>query len=169
MILPLLALCCFSSMAAARNVRKLALHNLDGNKTRLSDYQGRIVVVNFWATWCGPCKEELPRLGEIAQQYAAQNVAFILISIDEQKKLASVRDYIAQQKVTLPVWIGASTDMLEQFSGTNIVPATLIVDEKGEIVRSINGEAQEEDVKQALDWLLGGRKDAPLADRVKRY
>lgn len=154
---------------AARNVRKLALHDLDGNKTRLSDYQGQIVVVNFWATWCGPCKEELPRLGEIAQQYAAQNVAFILISIDEQKKLASVRDYIEQRKVTLPVWIGASIDILEQFSGTNIVPATLIVDEKGEIVRSINGEAQEEDVKQALDWLLGGRKGPPPADRVKRY
>ena len=169
MILPLLALCCFSSTMAARNVRKLALHDLDGNKTRLSDYQGQIVVVNFWATWCGPCKEELPRLGEIAQQYAAQNVAFILISIDEQKKLASVRDYIEQRKVTLPVWIGASIDILEQFSGTNIVPATLIVDEKGEIVRSINGEAQEEDVKQALDWLLGGRKGPPPADRVKRY
>lgn len=108
-------------------------------------------------------------MGEMAQQYAGQNVAFILISIDEQKELASVRDYIAQQKVTLPVWMGASTDMLEQFSGTNIVPATLIVDEKGEIVRSINGEAQEEDVKQALDWLLGGRKSPPPADRVKRY
>ena len=169
MVLLFAALCSISSVAAARNVRKLALHDLDGNKTRLSDYQGRIVVVNFWATWCGPCKEELPRLGEMAQQYAGQNVAFILISIDEQKKLASVRDYIAQQKVRLPVWIGASIDMLEQFSGTNIVPATLIVDGKGEIVRSINGEAQEGDVKQALDWLLGGRKGPPLADHVKRY
>ncbi len=60
-------------------------------------------------------------------------------------------------------------DQLEEYSGANIVPATLILDEHGEIVRAINGEAQPDDVKQAVDWLLSGRKgDAPLA-RVKRY
>ena len=165
----LLALFCASSLSAAKNIRKLALRDLDGNKTRLSEYQGRVVVVNFWATWCGPCKDELPRLDAVARQYAGQNVAFLLISIDEQKKLAAVRDYVAQRKIGLPVWVGASTDLLEELSGTNIVPATLIVDEKGEIIRAINGEAKEADVMEAVDWLLKGRKEPAPADRVKRY
>lgn len=154
---------------AAKNVRKLSLHDLEGNRVRLSDYQGQIVVLNFWATWCGPCKEELPRLGQIAQQYADRHVAFVLASIDEPKKLPAVRDYVAQQRVTLPILVGASTDLLDQLSGTYVVPATLIIDQDGEIMRAINGEAREEDVKEAVDWLLSGKKGTPPADRVKRY
>lgn len=164
-----LLLLCNNPVFAAKNVRKLTLHDLNANKARLSDYQGRIVVLNFWATWCGPCKEELPHLGEIAQRYAGQGVAIVLVSIDDQKKLDAVRDYVTQQKVRLPVWVGANVDLLEQLSGTNVVPATLIIDEKGEIVRAINGEAREEDVKEAVDWLLSGKKGQPPAQRVKRY
>ncbi|PYX99814.1 MAG: TlpA family protein disulfide reductase [Acidobacteria bacterium] len=158
-----------ASAFAAKNVRKLTLRNLQGNKARLGDYQGRIVVLNFWATWCGPCKEELPRLGKMADQYAAQNVAFVLASIDEQRKLEAVRDFVAQQKLSLPVLVGADVDLLEQLSGTNVVPATLIIDDKGEIVRAINGEAHEEDVKQAVDWLLNGKNGPAPTERVKRY
>lgn len=154
---------------AAKNVRKLTLRDLNGNKARLSDYQGRIVVLNFWATWCGPCKEELPRLAKMADQYAPQNVAFVLASIDEQKKLGAVRDFVGQQKLSLPVWVGADVDLLEQLSGTRIVPATLIIDHQGEIIRAINGEAREEDINEAVDWLLNGRKGEAPAERVKRY
>ena len=96
-------------------------------------------------------------------------MAFVLTSIDEQKKFDAVRDYVARQNITLPVWVGADVDLLEQLSGTNIVPATLIIDEKGDIVRAINGEAREEDVKEAVDWLLNGRQGPAPAERVKRY
>jgi thiol-disulfide isomerase/thioredoxin len=162
-------LLCASHAAHPKNLRKLALHDLDGGKARLSDYQGRIVVLNFWATWCGPCKEELPRLAEMSQRYTGQQVAFILASIDEQKKLPAVRDYVEQQRITLPVWVGASVDLLEQLSGTNIVPATLIIDQNGEIVRVVNGEAREQDVKEAVDWLLGQSKGPKPSGRVRRY
>jgi thiol-disulfide isomerase/thioredoxin len=158
-----------SGALAAKNVSKFSLHDMDGNKVRLSDYHGRVLVLNFWATWCGPCKEELPRLEQIAAGYANQNVAFVLASIDEQKNLEKVRNYIAQQKVALPVLVGASTDVLQQLSGTYVVPATLIVDADGEIVRAINGEAREEDVKEAVDWLLAGKKGPAPSARVKRY
>src|SRR5947208_3303788 len=89
----------------AKNVRKLVLRDLAGNATRWNDYKGRIVVLNFWATWCGPCKEEIPRLGEMAQRYADQNVTFLLASIDEAKKQSTVRSFVAEQKITLPVWV----------------------------------------------------------------
>ena len=105
----------------------------------------------------------------MADQYAAQNVAFVLASIDEQRKLEAVRDFVAQQKLSLPVLVGADVDLLEQLSGTNVVPATLIIDDKGEIVRAINGEAHEEDVKQAVDWLLNGKNGPAPTERVKRY
>ena len=89
--------------------------------------------------------------------------------IDELKKLPAVRDYVSEHKITLPVWTGASVDLLEDLSGINVVPATLIIDEKGDIVRAINGEAREEDVKEAVDWLLSGRPGPAPSDHVKRY
>lgn len=158
-----------SSVLSAKSVKKLTLRDLEGTKVRLADYQGRIVVLNFWATWCGPCKEELPRLGEIARQYANRGVTFLLASIDEQKKLSAVRDYVSEHGIKLPVLTGASVDLLEQLAGVNVVPATLVIDNKGEIIRAINGEAREEDVKEAVDWLLSDRRGDPPTQRVKRY
>src|SRR3954464_15945279 len=90
-----------SCSAAAKNVRKLSLRDLDGNKVHLSDYQGRIVVLNFGTGWCGPCKEELPRLGQMAQEYAGQNLAFVLPSIDEQKKLSAAGARLSDRRVGL--------------------------------------------------------------------
>jgi thiol-disulfide isomerase/thioredoxin len=158
-----------SSGFAVKSVRRLSLRDLEGNKVRLSDYQGQIVVLNFWATWCGPCKEELPRLEQISEEYGGQKVAFLLASIDDQKKLPVVRNYVTQQKITLPVLVGASTDLLNDLSGTYVVPATLIVDQDGQIVRTINGEAHVEDIKEAVGWLLSGKNGSASADRVKRY
>lgn len=158
-----------SSLLSAKSVKKVAFRDLDGTKVRLADYQGRIVVLNFWATWCGPCKEELPRLERIASQYTSRNVAFLLASIDEQKKMPAIRDYVSERGIKLPVLTGASVDLLEQLAGVNIVPATLVIDDKGEIVRTVNGEAREEDVKEVVDWLLNGRQGDPPSQRVKRY
>jgi thiol-disulfide isomerase/thioredoxin len=145
------------------------LRDLDGKKTRVSDLAGQVVVLNFWATWCGPCKEELPRLSQIAQQYASKKVVFVLASVDETNRLDTVREYVRSHNITLPVWIGGSTDQLEQISGANIVPATVILDQNGELIRTINGEAREEDVREAVDWVLSGRQGAAPADRIKRY
>ena len=169
LVIALLALGVATPVLGGKNVRKLSLRDLDGSPTRWSDYKGRIVVLNFWATWCGPCKEEMPRLGQIAQHYADQNVAFLLASIDEAKKQPAVRSFVAEQKITLPVLVGASSDLLEQLSGTYVLPATLIVDANGEIVRVINGEAREQDVTEVVEWLLKGQKGEAPATRVKRY
>lgn len=165
----LLCLSLSSSTFGVKNVHKLVLRDLDGNKVRLNDFQGHIVVLNFWATWCGPCKEELPRLSEISQNYLHRKVEFLLVSIDDEKKLPVVKEYVMQQKITLPVLVGASTDLLNDVSGTYVVPATLIIDADGQIVRAINGEARVQDVKEAVDWLLGGKKGPVPEGRVKRY
>src|SRR5947207_14983092 len=79
-------LLCASPAAHPKNLRKLALHDLDGGKARLSDYQGRIVVLNFWATWCGTCKEKLLRLAEMSLRYTGRQVAFIIALINDHTK-----------------------------------------------------------------------------------
>src|SRR5579864_403335 len=95
-----------ASASATASLRKLSLRDLNGAKAHWSDYRGKVLVLNFWATWCGPCKDEIPRLGEIARRYRNRNVAVVLASIDEARKLSAVRDFVTEQRVELPVWVG---------------------------------------------------------------
>ena len=77
------AFCCLIPAAHARRAPNLELKDLAGHAHKLSELRGSIVVVNFWATWCAPCREELPLLSQLSHQYAGKNLRFIAISADE--------------------------------------------------------------------------------------
>jgi thiol-disulfide isomerase/thioredoxin len=145
------------------------LKTLDGHTHKLSALRGRIVVVNFWATWCGPCQEELPRLAQIAESYAGKPVSFVLISIDAPQDRAKIPTVLERLRVNEESWVGGDTDLMDRFGLGNIVPGTAVIDEQGEVVARIMGEAREDDVRKAVDWLLRG-KSGPAAPAVtKRY
>lgn len=160
-------------VAAAPHMAKRApdptFKTLDGQKQKLSAFRGQAVVVNFWATWCGPCQEELPRLQRIAESYAGKPVKFVLISIDEPKNRPKIPAVLGRLHVALPSLVGADTDTLGTFGLGDIVPGTVVLDDKGEIVARIMGEATEEDVRGAVDWLLGGKNGPPPPALTKRY
>jgi thiol-disulfide isomerase/thioredoxin len=158
-----------ASAADARRIPNFELKDLTGHAQKMAALRGSIAVVSFWATWCAPCREELPRLSRLAQDYNASGVRFIAISIDEPKDRAKVAPYIAQQKLTMDVWVGGDTDMLDRVGLGNIAPGTVIIDQQGEIVGRIMGEAREEDVKARVDWLLHGREGVPPEPLTKRY
>ena len=155
--------------AGAKNARKLSLKDLNGQKTRVADLKGQVVVLNLWATWCIPCKEELPRLEQVAETYTGKPVSFVLISIDEKKRKELVTKFVEEHRMKLPVWVGGSTDLLEDLSGSNVLPATVILDQNGEIMRVVNGEVKDQDITEAVDWLLNGRQGEQPSKRVKRY
>ena len=141
----------------AKHAPDPAFKSLDGQTRKLSSLRGQVVVVNFWATWCGPCQEELPRLSQLAQSYAGKPVRFVLISIDEPKDRAKISAVLERLHVSLESWDDADTDTMDHFGLGNIVPGTAILDEKGEVVARIMGEAREEDVRNAVDWMLDGK------------
>jgi thiol-disulfide isomerase/thioredoxin len=148
--------------------------SLDGRPRKLSSLRGQIVVVNFWATWCGPCQEELPRLSKISESYAgkpdaAKPVRFVLISIDEPKNRTKIPSVLDRLHVGLESWDDADTDTMDRFGLGNIVPGTAILDEQGDVVSRIMGEAREEDVRTAVDWLLSGRSGPAPPTLTKRY
>ncbi|HVJ08867.1 MAG TPA: TlpA disulfide reductase family protein [Acidisarcina sp.] len=152
-----------------RRVHDLELRDLAGHMQKLSSLRGQIVVVNFWATWCGPCREELPLLARLSRQYADRKVKFLAVSIDEGKTRAQVQPYIDREHLALEVWLGGSSELLERYNMGQIVPATLILDEQGYAVARIQGEAREEDLRGRLDWLLNGRAGVAPAAVLKRY
>ena len=165
-----LVLCCSLAMPVfARRAPDPAYKTLDGRTQKLSELRGRIVVVNFWATWCAPCQEELPRLAKLASDYAGKPVSFVLVSIDEPKERAKIPATLARLHVTQESWVGGNTDVMDQFGLGDIVPGTAILDAQGNIVARIMGEAHEADVRGAVDWLLGGKAGPAPAALTKRY
>jgi thiol-disulfide isomerase/thioredoxin len=153
----------------AKRVPDPAFKTLGGQTRKLSTLHGQIVVVNFWATWCGPCQEELPRLSQIAASYTGKPVSFVFISIDAPKDRAKIPAALARLHVDFDSWIGADTDTLDHFGLGDIVPGTLVLDENGEPVARVMGEAKEDDVRKPVDWLLGGKQGDPPTALTKRY
>lgn len=168
-ILTALFICSLVSLAYGKCAPNLALKDLAGNKHAVSDLRGSIVVINFWATWCAPCREELPLFSRLSEEYSGKKVRFIAVSADEAKDRANVDKFLNQNHVAMEVWVGADLDMLESAKLGNVLPATLILDEQGEIVTRVMGEARDEDVRNALDWLLRGKAGAAPPASIKRY
>ncbi len=169
--LSIVAVCCLSpgAWAASKRAPDPGFKSLDGHSRKLSALRGQVVVVNFWATWCGPCQEELPRLTKLAESYEGKPVRFVLISIDEPKNRPKIPAVLDRLHVPLESWDDADTDTMDRFGLADIVPGTVILDEKGDVIARIMGEAREDDVRGAVDWLLGGRSGPAPAGLTKRY
>jgi len=156
----------------AKSAPDPAYKTLDGRTQKLSAFRGQVVVVNFWATWCAPCQEELPRLAKLAGDYAGKPVAFVFISIDEPKDRSKIPAALDKLHFSRESWVGGNTDIMAGFGLGDIVPGTAVLDDRGQIVARIMGEARDEDVRAALDWLLNGKSGpAPpaLTKRTDRY
>jgi thiol-disulfide isomerase/thioredoxin len=154
---------------AAKPVPDLHFKDLAGHAEKLSSLQGSITVVTFWATWCTPCQEELPRIVQLQQEYAAKGIRFVAISIDTAKDRAKIQPFLQQHNITLDVWTGADADTLDRLHLGDEVPATIVLDKDGEPAGRILGEAHPEDIGIYLDWLLDNRKGPAPQRVIKRY
>ena len=164
-----LLLCLLVVSAQGKRAPNLELKDLSGNKQKLDSLHGSIAVVSFWATWCAPCRDELPRLSKLTQEYSPTGVRFIAISIDEQKDRDKVAPYVAGQKLAMDIWVGGDTDMMARVGLGDIVPGTIILDQQGEIIGRIMGEAREEDIRSRIEWLRNGRQGNVPEALTKRY
>jgi thiol-disulfide isomerase/thioredoxin len=132
----------------------LALKDLTGAAQSLAGYKGRVVVLNFWATWCEPCKKEMPDLSAIQNDYAALGVQVIGAAGDTAADSAKVMKFIRDFKVNFPVWVGATTDDMKRFGVGEVLPATVIVDRDGKIVWREIGIIKPDALRKELDKIL---------------
>jgi thiol-disulfide isomerase/thioredoxin len=165
--LALVALGSFLGQAKDPPRAELNLKDLNGQKVRLSELRGKIVVLNFWATWCGPCNAEMPMLVEFGKKYSLQGVVFIGASLDEPKTRSRIPAFLAEHGIEFPVWIGATGNDLDRLDMGPAVPATAFLDAEGRIVSRVQGQIRREEVVERLDWLTGLRTTAAPAVLVK--
>ncbi len=132
----------------------LALKDLTGAEQSLAGYRGRVVVLNFWATWCEPCKKEMPDLSAIQNEYAALGVQVIGAAGDAATDSAKVLKFIREYKLNFPVWVGAQTSDMERFGMGSVLPATVIIDREGKIVWREIGIIKPLELRKELDKIL---------------
>lgn len=145
------------SSAQLTTVPDFSLPDLSGREVPSSTWAGRILVVNYWASWCPPCVREMPMLIRAQEALAPQGVQFVGIAIDRAE---DARAFVAQYPVNYPVLIGNPEAVeLSRRLGNRLqgLPFTAIFDRRGRRVFSHTGELGAEDLKASLDALLGVR------------
>ena len=137
------------------DLASLGLHDLDGVPRDLVEYRGQIVVLNFWATWCLPCLEEMPILLEIRERYAARGVEVVAASADDATTREAVPEFVRRHKLSFPVWVGAMVEDMRGLGLGDALPATAILDAEGRVAFRIRGKVNQRDLEERIDFLLG--------------
>jgi peroxiredoxin len=108
------------------------LKDMNGNAVNLADFRGRPLIVNFWATWCTPCKYEIPTFVELVDKYADQGFTVLGVSVDDAPE--DLRPFAAEYKINYPVLIGLGHDELQELYGANVlVPVSWFVRPDGRV------------------------------------
>lgn len=112
------------------------LKDLQGNEVSLSDYKGQVVLLNFWATWCGPCKIEMPWFVEFQRQYKDKGFTVLAVSLDDD--IDPVAPFVEKYGLNFPV-VWGDNETADKFGGVAALPTTLIINREGEIIGSHTG------------------------------
>jgi peroxiredoxin len=125
---------------------------LDGKTFQLSNYRGDVVLLNIWATWCPPCREETPELVNLYKKYRNKDVEFLGVSIDEQGK-SVVKPYVKKYHISYPITIDDG-HIMKKYGPVMSYPTTYIIDQKGNLRYFATGAVTGKEVKIRLNSLL---------------
>jgi cytochrome c biogenesis protein CcmG/thiol:disulfide interchange protein DsbE len=150
-----------SAAATPTDAPTVGLQGLDGKDTTLQQYKGQVVLVNFWATWCGPCKVEIPWMIEFQQKYSPRGFTILGVSMDEDGKKA-VQPFLDKERfdvggqqmaMNYPIFLGSDA-IGEKFGGILGLPTTMLFNRDGKKVRTIVGLVNHDDLSKAIEGLL---------------
>src|SRR3984893_4584128 len=133
------------------------LKSLDGRIVKLSDFRGKAVVLNFWATYCAPCRVETPWLIDFYRQYKTQGLEIIGVSMDDGGP-EQVNDFVKEMNIDYTILVGNHT-VGDAYGGTRFLPQSFLIDREGRIVKSIFGIKSKSDFEENIKQLLGRKID----------
>jgi thiol-disulfide isomerase/thioredoxin len=140
------------------------LEDLAGKRVSLASYKGRPLVVDFWATWCGPCKVEIPWFEKLHDQYAGQGLEIIGVSADDLDKddpaklfteKRDISDFVTKMHMNYPILIDAAS-IADSYGGLDALPTTFFIDKNGKIVASTVGLAPRDEIESDIKKAIAG-------------
>ena len=131
---------------------QFALKDINGRTVRLRAYRGKVVLINFWATWCPPCRAEMPDLVRLQREHARQGLQIIGITYPPEKK-SRVRRFARSLKVNYPIILG-TRQIRERFSSEETLPLTVVIDRDGKVKEIISGILLRQEFDEKIKPLL---------------
>jgi len=148
----LIAFCSAIVLGQGSKAPQFELRDINGRIVRLSDYQGKVVLINFWATWCPPCRAEMPDLVKRQREYRAKGLQIIGITYPPEQK-DRVRRFARSLKVNYPIILG-TRQLKVRFSSDETLPLTIVIDRDGKVKNIIVGILLREEFDEKIKPLL---------------
>lgn len=142
--------------AANENLQEapvFTLQDLEGNQVSLSDYRGKLVFVNFWATWCGPCRMEIPHFVELVDKYGDDGFAILGITVDDPRDFKKIPGFVDQYNINYPVLYG-NGQVAAMYGGINSIPTTFVINQEGKALGKIVGARSKEQFESIITQFL---------------
>ena len=131
----------------------ITVYDPQGNAVKLSDLRGKPVVLNVWASWCGPCKQEMPAFQATYEKYDGQ-LQFMMVNLSGQDKLEDARTLLAETGYTFPVYYDTDNSAAQSYN-TGSIPATFFVNKEGQLVTYAIGAINEAVLEQGIGMIMG--------------
>ncbi len=128
--------------------------DLNGQGISPATIKGKVALIDFWATWCPPCRKEIPHFNQLYAKYRKQGLIVVGLALDD--KAAEVRTFIRQMPIDYPVAL-ASTELQQQFGGIEVYPTAFLVDREGRVVKKYLGYIYPDEFNQDVKALLNGQ------------
>lgn len=147
------------------------LAGVDGVPVTLSEHLGqKVILLNFWATWCGPCMSEMPHLQALYERHKADGLLVLGIAMDGPEGIANVAPAIRRQSITYPVLLDEETRVVGLYNPRRAAPFNVLIDRSGRVVKSAEGynPGDEKTLEQAVLALLGEAAPAQSAEATSR-
>ena len=129
------------------------LEDMNGGKVDLASFAGKPVVINLWATWCGPCKLETPQLVSLSEKFKSRGLTILGISVDDMPD--AIRAFASEYKVSYPMLVGVGhDDILRRIGYQDVLPFSILVDKSGSVVGEITGLETTADWERRIEALL---------------
>jgi peroxiredoxin len=157
-----------SPLAFAEVAPNFSLRDMNGKQVSLEDYRGQVVLLNFWATWCGPCKVEMPHLQAMYTDFSDKGFVVLAVSTDDARNVSKVKPFIKKNKYTFPVLLDKDSSVLNQYNPEQVLPYNVLIDSNGEVVwkKASYAPGEEVELRHKVESALGLKEEAPKVEEV---
>jgi len=154
-----------TAVLGAETASDFTLRDMNGESVTLSSLEGKVVIMSFWATWCGPCKEEMPHLQKMLTARRADGLEILSISTDDARSASRVKPFIKKMGYDFTVLLDRDSTVIGTYNPNKTLPYTVVVDRQGNVARRHSGynPGDEVELGEFVSSLLEGKEAAPTA------